>query len=96
MSRRSLLYRDIDQANGIGTLLQHLTILSQHKQQSHHMNFVLKKDNSVVIENGKTIKQCACNKFFYVAIDISTKDKTKEDFMSRQIKTMSRHNIQSH
>ena len=44
-------------------------------------------------ENGKTMRQCAYDKVFYVATDITTKDKTKADFMSRQKKTMSRHNI---
>ena len=95
MSRYSLFCRDIDQENGIGTLLQHLTILSRHKKQSHHMNFVVTKDNFIVTENDKTMKQCACDKVFYVATDISTKDKTKTDFIPRQKKTMSRHNIQS-
>ena len=36
----------------------------------------------VTTENGKTMKQCACDKVFYVATDISTKDKTKADFIS--------------
>ena len=53
------------------------------------------KDNSIATENGKTMEQCACDKVFYVAIGISTKDKTKADFVSRQKKTMSQHNIQS-
>ena len=88
MSQHSLLCSNIDQTNGIGTLLQHLIILSQHKKRSHQMNSIATKDNSVVTENGKTMKQCACDKVFYVAIDISTKDKTKVDFMSR-------HKIQS-
>ena len=34
-------------------------------------------------ENGKTMRQCACDKVFYVATNISTKDKTKAYFMSR-------------
>ena len=59
------------------------------------MNSVVTKDNSIVTENGKTMRQCVCDKVFYVTIDISTKDKTKANFMSRQKKTMSRHNIQS-
>ena len=46
------------------------------------MNSVATKDNSVATENGKTMKQCACDKVFYVVTDISTKDKTKVDFMS--------------
>ena len=46
-------------------------------------------------EKGKIMKQCACHKVFYVATDISTKDKTKENFMSQHKKTISRHNIQS-
>ena len=82
MSRHSLLCRDIDQENGIGTLSQHLTILLLHKKRSHQMNSVATKDNSIATENGKTMKQCACDKVFYVATDISTKDKTKADFMS--------------
>ena len=59
------------------------------------MNSVATKDNSAVTENGKTMRQCACDKVFYVAKDISTKEKTKADFISRQKKTMSQHNIQS-
>ena len=94
MLRHSLPCRDIDEENDIGTLSQHLTILLQHKKRSHQMNFVTTKDNCIVTENGKTMKQCACDKVFYIEIDISTKDKTKADFMSRQKKTMSRHNIQ--
>ena len=53
------------------------------KKRSHRMNSVAIKDNYVAIENGKTMQQCACDKVFYVATDISTKDKTKADFMSR-------------
>ena len=52
------------------------------------MNSVVTKDNSVATENGKTMRQCACDKIFYVATDISTKDKTKANFTSQ-------HNIQS-
>ena len=89
MSRHSLLCRHINQENGIGTLSQHLIILSQHKKRSHQMNFVATKDNFVLTENRKTMKQCVCNKVFYVATAISTKDKTKEDFMSQQNKNMS-------
>ena len=59
------------------------------------MNSVVIKDNFVTTENGKTMKQCPCNKVFYVATDISTKDKTKADFMSRQKKNISLHNIQN-
>ena len=89
MSSHSLLYHDIEKENGIGTLSQHHTIFSRHKKRSHQMNSVATKDNFVVTENGKTMKQCAYDKVLYVAIDISTKDKTKADFMSRQKKTMS-------
>ena len=85
MSRHSLLCCDIDQVNGIGTLSQHLTVLSRHKKRSHQMNSVATKDNSVATENGKTMKQCAYDKFFYVTTNISTKDKTKADFLSRRI-----------
>ena len=95
MSRHSLLCCDIDQENGIGTLSQHLTILSRHKKHSHQMNSIAIKDIFVTVENGKTMKQCAYDKVFYVATDISTKDKTKADFMSKQEKTMLRRNIQS-
>ena len=59
------------------------------------MNSVATKDNSVATENGKTMTQCACDKVFYVTTDISTKEKTKADFISRQKKTMSQQNIQS-
>ena len=81
MARHSLLCRDINQANGIGTLSQHLKILSRHKKRSHQMNSVATKDNSVATENGKTMQQWACDKVFYVATNISTKDKTNADFM---------------
>ena len=84
MSRHSLLCHDIDLANGIETLSQHLTILLRPKKRSHQMNFI-------AIENGKTMKQFVYNKVFYVATVISIKDKTKADFMSRQKKNMSRH-----
>ena len=40
-------------------------------------------------------RQSVRDKIFYVAIDISADDKTKADYMSRQKKTMLRHNIQS-
>ena len=63
--------------------------MSRHKKRSHQMNSVVTKDNSVMTENGKTMKQCASDKVFYVATDISTKDKTNADFMSQQKKTMS-------
>ena len=79
MSSHSLLYHDIDKANGIGTLSQHHTILSRHKKRSHQMNYIATKDNYVAIENGKTMKQCACDKVLYVVTNISTKDKTKAD-----------------
>ena len=46
------------------------------------MNSVATKDNSATTENGKTMRQCAYDKVFYVATDISTKDKIKADFMS--------------
>ena len=52
------------------------------------MNSVATKENFIAIENGKTMKQYACDKVFYVATYISTKDKTKADFMSRQKKNM--------
>ena len=82
MSRHSLLCNGIDQENGIGTLSKHLTILSRHKKRSHQMNSAAIKDNSIAIENGKTMKQCAYDKVFYVAINISTKDTTNADFVT--------------
>ena len=33
--------------NGIGTLSQHLTIMSRHKEQRHQMNSIATKDNYV-------------------------------------------------
>ena len=58
------------------------------KKLRFQMNCVATKDNSVTIGNGKTMRQCAWDKVFYVETNISTKNKTKADFMSR-------HNIQS-
>ena len=86
-------FHDIDQTNDIGALSQHLTILLRHKKRRHQMNSVATKDNYIATGNGKSMRQCTYNKAFYVATDISTKDKTKANFMSRQKKTMSRHNI---
>ena len=75
---------DIDQTNDIGALSQHLTILLRHQKRRHQMNFAATKDNYVATRNEKTMRQCAYNKVFYVATDISTKDKTKADFMSQE------------
>ena len=52
------------------------------KKLRFQMNCVATKDNSIATGNGKTMRQCACDKVFYVATDISTKNKTKADFMS--------------
>ena len=53
------------------------------RNEVNQMNSVATKDNSIATENGKTMEQCACDKVFYVAKKISTKDKTRADFMSR-------------
>ena len=90
MSRHSLLCRDTDQANGSEILSQHLTTLSQHKEMK--ISYELYGDKKY--QNNDKSRQCACNKVFHVATDISVSDKTKADFMLRQKKTMLQHNIQ--
>ena len=66
------------------TLIKQMSFETCHdiKKQSHQMNSVSTKDNSITIKMAKKMKQCACDKVFYIATDISTKDKAKADFMS--------------
>ena len=46
----------------------------------------MRKENSVMIENGRVIRQASCDKCFYVVIKFLVSDQLKAGFLSRQRK----------
>ena len=83
MSQHSLLCATLIKQMALEPCHDILKSSHDRKKRSHQMNSIVTKDNSIVTENGKTMQHCACDKVFYVVVVISTKDKTKVDFISR-------------